>query len=173
MLYQLNISDVKVPKYYFGFIFKTIFPNGKIYIGQTQNKIDRCYFGSGSLAKQLIKEFGKNNLKREILKFVNNINQLNAWESIMIKKFNSCDLDIGCNILSGAPNNARFGRTMKNSESVRNKLRGNTHTLGFKHSSDSIDKIRKARIFKIEGDSEPTSVNNFHNNKMIFDVFYI
>jgi group I intron endonuclease len=82
-------------------VFKTIFPNGKIYVSQTTKERHENYFGSGILAYRAIIKFGKQNLKKEILKICNNQKQLDAWERIFIKQLDATNPLIGYNIEHG------------------------------------------------------------------------
>ncbi len=90
------------------YIYKTIcLINGKIYIGQSSKlvKSSMSYLGSGVSLSLAIKVYGKHNFSKEILK--DNIkiqHQLDIWEQIYIKKFNSCDEEIGYNIMPGTTN---------------------------------------------------------------------
>lgn len=63
---NLNCTNKNVPKDYFGFIYKTIFPNGKIYIGQSTRNINLSYFGSGIKVHSFLKTNSNDELKREI-----------------------------------------------------------------------------------------------------------
>jgi group I intron endonuclease len=99
---KLNCTDKIVPDKYFGFIYKTIFPNGKIYIGQTTKRSNKKYFGSGKALLKAINKYGECNLKREILIFVNCNSKANKFEEFFIKKFDSTNLSIGYNILPGS-----------------------------------------------------------------------
>jgi hypothetical protein len=92
---------------YHGFIYKTIFPNGKIYIGQTTLRKNKTYFGSGVICVRMIKKYGARNLNREILKFADNQKELDKWEQVFILKFNSTNIEFGYNILPGTAN--KFG----------------------------------------------------------------
>lgn len=51
---NLNISNKIVPENYFGFIYKTTFPNGMIYVGETEKRTEENYFGSGNKCKEKI-----------------------------------------------------------------------------------------------------------------------
>ena len=62
---------IPVPEEYYGFIYKTVFPNGKIYIGQTTKRVDVNYLGTGGLfLRNAFKKYGKENCVREILRFL-------------------------------------------------------------------------------------------------------
>jgi hypothetical protein len=69
----------------YGFIYKTVLPDGRYYIGQHKiiNKItlDPTYFGSGVILKDYIKSKGSLNLIREILEFGYNHAELNLLET--------------------------------------------------------------------------------------------
>lgn len=68
----------------FGFIYKTILPDGRYYIGQHKvisiTTLDPQYFGSGVIIKDYIKSKGTNGIKREILAFGKNHDELNILE---------------------------------------------------------------------------------------------
>lgn len=92
----------------YGFVYKTTnLLNGKIYIGQkkytknnTLNPIP-SYMGSGSIIKDEIKKFGKDNFKRDILCWCFNREEADALEKYFIKKYNTMNSNIGYNIVSG------------------------------------------------------------------------
>lgn len=104
---------MEIPEEYYGFIYKTTFPNGKIYIGQTTLRINKNYFGSGHIAILAIKKYGTENLKREIIKFVDSKNKLDVWEKILIKKHKSFDSLIGYNLDKG-----RIGQKIRNKQTL-------------------------------------------------------
>ena len=101
-------------------IYKTTFPNGKIYIGQ-QRVEDRNYFGSGVECTRAIKKYGKENLTKEILRTgIDNQETLDIWEKVFILKFKSYDKNIGYNIIIGTSNKFGAGSPMLIKE-VRDK----------------------------------------------------
>ena len=118
----------------FAIIYKTTcLINGKIYIGQriirNQNNLDRWYLGSGTHLKRALNKYGTENFKRDIICKImyNNQALLDKLEEFFIKKYNSTDLNIGYNILSGTANEFGSGSPMKNPivvEKVFAKLRG-------------------------------------------------
>lgn len=69
----------------YGFIYKTILPDGKFYIGQhkiiSHNTLDPLYFGSGVIIKDYLKSKGKENLVREILDFGFSWKEMNLLEA--------------------------------------------------------------------------------------------
>lgn len=120
----------------YGFIYKTTcLINNKIYIGQTTKNKEIKYFGSGIKIYKAIRKYGQENFKREILKFVNNQNELNKWEQIYILKFNSTNDSIGYNI-----ENKSFGKGRASKETcmkIRLSHLGNKYSLGIKKSEET------------------------------------
>lgn len=89
----------------YGIIYiTTCLVNGKVYIGQTIHWQDKSYLGSGVALCEAVKKYGRNKFKRKILKVCYNQKQLDAWEMIMIRKYNSTDKNIGYNVLPGTAN---------------------------------------------------------------------
>ena len=93
----------------YGYVYKTTFPDNKVYIGQKKSGffID-SYFGSGVYVKRYIKKYGKTNLKVEIIEWCENAEILNEREIFYIKKFNSL-MPNGYNIAIGG----NAGNTLK------------------------------------------------------------
>ena len=86
----------------YGIIYiTTCLVNGKVYIGQTIHWQDKSYLGSGVALCEAVKKYGRSKFKRKILKVCYNQKQLDAWEMIMIRKYNSTDKSIGYNVLPG------------------------------------------------------------------------
>jgi len=69
----------------YGFIYKTILPDGRYYIGQhkiiSHRTLDPLYFGSGVVLVDYIKSKGKAALVREILEFGFSHNEMNLLET--------------------------------------------------------------------------------------------
>ena len=117
----------------YGIIYKTTcLVNGKIYIGQTIHWRDKSYLGSGVALCEAVKKYGRDKFKRKILKVCYNQRQLDAWEMIMIRKYNSTDKNIGYNVLSGTAN--EFG------------------AVNPTHIPEVVEKIRRKKIGKWRGD---------------------
>lgn len=72
---------------FYGFIYKTILPDGRFYIGQhkiiSNKTLDPKYFGSGVIIKDYIKSKGIEGLTRVILEFGKTFDEMNMLE----KKF--------------------------------------------------------------------------------------
>lgn len=97
-----------------GFIYKTTnLINGKIYIGQHIGKVFDSYLGSGSYFLNAVKKYGKENFKREILRYCYSQHELDIWEMVMIRKYNATDKNIGYNILPGTANEFGSGSPAK------------------------------------------------------------
>lgn len=101
-------------------IFKTIFPNGMIYVGQS-TKNNPNYFGSGVIVTNYIKKYGKKELKKEILYICEDQIQLDYYEEMFIERLDSTNKLIGYNILKGSSNKFGEGSPMLIKE-VRDKV---------------------------------------------------
>ncbi len=110
---RLNITNVIVLESYHGFVFKTTFLNGKIYIGQTVGRVyqnqngsmkqgNLGYFGSGKIMKNAVNKYGKESLVREILIFCSSQKALDKYEKVLTLKFKSTNFKIGYNIVKGS-----------------------------------------------------------------------
>lgn len=127
----------------FGIVYiTTCLVNGKVYIGQTIHWQDKSYLGSGVALCEAVKKYGRIKFKRKILKVCYNQKQLDAWEMIMIRKYNSTDKNIGYNVLSGTANEFGCGSPAKLPE-VKEKLR--QIQLGKRHSEETKRKMSEAR----------------------------
>lgn len=93
-------------------IYKITFPNGKIYIGLSNNIKRRiaehnCPSNNSTPCDKAINKYGKIT-EIEILEFVNNIDLLEEKEKYWIKFFNSNDKKIGYNITEGGQFSGRI-----------------------------------------------------------------
>lgn len=111
----------------------TCLVNGKVYIGQTIHWQDKSYLGSGVALCEAVKKYGRSKFKRKMLKVCYNQRQLDAWEMIMIRKYNSTDKSIGYNVLPGTAN--EFG------------------AINPTHIPEVIEKIRKKKKGKWKGEN--------------------
>ncbi len=78
-------NKVKIIKKYY-FIYKTTnIINNKFYLGMhSTNDLHDNYLGSGTILKNSIKKYGKENFKKEILEFANSKDELIIKEKILI-----------------------------------------------------------------------------------------
>jgi group I intron endonuclease len=115
------------------FIYKTTnLVNGKIYIGQTIG--DRPnYIGSGKLLKAAINKYGKENFKREILEYCDNVDHMNEREVIWIARYDSTNQKIGYNLEHGGNGKGKVN------EETKKKMRGR------KVSEETIKKMSEAQ----------------------------
>lgn len=156
----------------YGFIYKTTnIINGKIYIGQRVYSVhtyqNDYYLGSGTILKQAIKKYGRENFIREILVECETLDEMNTMEEYYIKLFNSNNREIGYNIFIGGKQNGKHSETTRKLLSLRRKqylstnpdLKRNPHTeetkmkiskvhLGKKMSEESKRKMSLSRIGK-------------------------
>ena len=120
------------------YIYKTTnLLNGKIYIGKRvyRKKDDKWYLGSGIYLNRVIKKYGRENFKKEILEWCDNKSHLCQREIYWINQLNSTNPKIGYNLsLGGDGGNVGVEAYIK----IGNKLRGK------KKSKEFGEKVSKA-----------------------------
>ena len=151
---------------HYGMIYKiTDLRNNKIYIGQTTQFNLKYYFCGSMIIRRLIKKYGNNFFKKEILGFCESKEELDISEKECILFFNSQDKRYGYNIREGGANG-------KLSEETKNKIR-NSHlgksnteehnknigkaSKGRKHSDETkrvIGEKSKGRTFKLSDETK-------------------
>ena len=107
------------------FVYKTTnLVNGKIYIGfhKTDN-LDDEYLGSGTLLVQAIKKYGKENFKREILKFFDNVTDALKYERFLvseefIKRDDNYNIVVGGNPAPTKSNSKTIGSRIDESTKI-------------------------------------------------------
>ena len=95
--------------------------NNKIYIGQDINN-NYLYIGSGTILKNAIKKYGKENFKKEILESCSSKEELDLKEEYWINYYNSTDKTIGYNIANGGGGCVGC----KHTEETKQKMSANT-----------------------------------------------
>jgi hypothetical protein len=172
---------------YYGYIYKTILPNGKIYIGQTTNFNWKSYLGSGTEILKFLKENGKSGVTKEILKYCKNQNILDKWERILIKRFDSTNKNIGLNIQLGGAGRGIFADITKNkiSDSVSKTMTNERRLLISKqHKGKFVSEETRKRnslassgennsMFGIRGIESPIFGRRFINNGEICKLVYL
>lgn len=116
---------------YYGYIYKTILPDGRYYIGQRKGSPENdSYLGSGVVITQYIKKYGKQNIKKEILVFGSSKEEL----SILEKEFigNLFNTDEKClNLRAGGDLGPNLKGTRWFTDGVKN-IRGFEKPEGFR-----------------------------------------
>lgn len=165
-------------------IYKTTcLVNGKIYIGQHEvkgkKKLDIWYIGSGTLLRRAINKYGCENFKREVICKVYNQKMANELEEFFIKKYNSTDVNIGYNILSGSPYehnplkvpeiakkvaDARRGRVL--SDEMKSRISKSVSKIMTKERRQMISKQHKGKVMSVESRKKISKANIGANNPM-------
>ena len=141
--------------------------NGKIYIGQHEvhnlKKLDTWYLGSGKLLLNAISKYGKENFKRSVICKVHTQKRANELEEFFINKYNSTDLNIGYNILSGSPYENNPLKVPEIRERVAEANRGK------KWSDEVKEKISKS-VSKTMTEERRRMISKQHKGKIMSDV---
>jgi len=103
--------------------------NGKIYIGKSNNKRFKYYYGSGIKIKKAINKYSKENFKKEILFEAKNNIQADLIEKYYIKKFNSQNKNIGYNIANGGE-----GINKHSKETILKFIKRGKLSIGYKNN---------------------------------------
>jgi hypothetical protein len=100
------------------------------------------YFGSGSVIKEAIKKYGKENFNKEILKKFNSELDAREYEKQIINELNAIDDPNYYNLVSGGYGGAVKGRIVSDEtkKKISNSLKGHE---GYKHNKDHCDKLSK------------------------------
>lgn len=124
-------------------IYKYTSPSGKVYIGQTSQKIyKRSRGGAGYVHCKYfyaaIEKYGWENFTREILKESLTLNEANYWEQYYIQFYHSNDRTKGYNITSGGNNHTL-------SEEGREKLSENMTKNNPMRNPEIAEKVAQKR----------------------------
>ena len=155
-------------------IYKTInLLNNKIYVGQ-DSKNNSNYFGSGKYLISSIKKYGKENFKKEIICECNSDEELNEKEKYWIEALN-CKVPNGYNISNGGDGVVGRKHTEEEKVQMRERMKGNKYSLGFKCREETKEKLRiksTGKIHSIETRNKISEKNkgikftNEHNLKV-------
>lgn len=138
--------------------------NGKIYIGQTQQKLKDRFGHNGSYYKHsshfwnAIQKYGWDSFKHITLISGISLKLANILEEELIKKYNTMDNKIGYNMIAGGNNRKRRQEVTdriaeKNRHPSPETLRKmSIASTGRKHSPEVIEKIRKSNTGKIRNE---------------------
>lgn len=135
----------------YGYIYKVTdslnkhnLPN-PVYIGQKMGKFRPGYYGSGKYIKNVIKEYGIENFKLEIVAQASSREELNKLEISWVKK-NNCIWPNGYNLVPGGGVNSAWFVNHPDREAIRKKF-SQSH-LGNHPSEETRDKMRQVRLGK-------------------------
>lgn len=153
-----------------GYIYKiTNLINGKIYIGQTIQQIEKrwqshfCRISKpdGVLGKA-INKYGKSNFKKEILETIYNekrkslVEQLNINEIYYIGFYKSSERKFGYNFKKGGDNNLKFSHSDLSKQMMSVNKKALMNELKRKHYSDA-KKGSKNTMYGKSGTSSPVA----------------
>ncbi len=132
-------------------VYKHIFPNNKIYIGITKQKLERRWSkGKGyklcPLMNKAIEKYGWNNIKHEILFTGLSKEQAEQKEIQLIKEYKCNNRKYGYNIENGG--NCCGTHSEETKKKIGAKSKGNKRCLGRKISKKHIEKLYEGRIKK-------------------------
>lgn len=139
-------------------IYKLVFPNNKIYIGQTKQnfkkRLNQHYTQSVNkksknynfLICRAIRKYNWDDIKKEILCIVSK-EFVDEAEIYFIKEYQSNNKRFGYNIESGGNKNKHLSEETKQLMS-KAKLGENNPNYGKKHSKEIIEKMSKAKLGK-------------------------
>ena len=123
-------------------IYKTThLKSRKIYIGQSKYN-NPNYFGSGKIIKNIIKKEGTINLRKEILCYCSNKQDMDKKEIMFIKQ-----LQPEYNILDGGGGAFGYTHTEEAKIKIGKASKGNKYRKGLKSSITHKNKISKKSLF--------------------------
>jgi len=141
---------------YFHIIYKLIFPNNKIYIGQTidfdrrmneyKNKSNNKKYNI--VVYKAIRKYGWDNVKQEIM-FTVPTEFVNELETVMIAEHNATNKKFGYNILEIGRSTIGF----RHSEKTKNRIR--EQKIGISRSDEIRKKISKSLKGKYSNSDNP------------------
>lgn len=150
-------------------IYKITNPNNQIYIGQSINIIRRKYQYSKKQCKRQYKiynsinKYGWENHTFEIIKECN-INDLNKFEELYIKQYNSFNTPHGLNLTSGGDSKKHSKETI---EKLSKRMKGNKIWLGKSHTIKTKQKISKSNKGKTFSNETRKKMSESAKNKKI------
>jgi len=127
----------------YNFVYKTVFDDGRYYIGQHKTDIlNDGYFGSSRVVKDLVKQGQKPN--REILRYCDTQQELNYWEKYYIgDNYKNDELCLNDSNICGI---IEWTDTMRKKQSEshkgeKNSMYGKSAMKGKHHSEESKQKM--------------------------------
>lgn len=90
---------------YYGYVYKfTCLTTNKYYVGKHKYSgegLDPSYWGGGTIWSKVLKKYGKENIKREILEWCDTLEETNKCERKWIELLDARNSEFGYNITSG------------------------------------------------------------------------
>ena len=128
-------------------IYKTVnLINGKIYIGKDTHN-NPFYFGSGTLIRQAIKKYGKENFVKIILQNCKTLKQLDKRENYWIKKLKSQNKNIGYNIRNGGEGGNKLQNfTSEQKSKIYKKSEETKRKISESHKGNKLSEYHKQRV---------------------------
>ena len=137
--------------------------NGKIYVGQDRYN-NTNYLGSGTLLKEAIKKYGKENFKKEILEHCV-LEELNDKEMFWISELNSYNRETGYNLTSGG--NQRYVLSEESKQKIREKRALQDMSHMFKPKTQEVkDKISKSQTGKVRDEAFKKHLSDYWKGKV-------
>lgn len=149
----------------YGYIYKTTFPNGKIYVGQSHKNVEfnPKYHGSGIIVVKFLKTHNENELKTELIEWCYSKEELDTKEIYWIKELNTL-IPNGYNISEGGE-----GGNLGEAVNIKFKELNKTNRMHEKHHTEETKKkmSEKAKNRDYSYISNYIWITNGENNKKI------
>lgn len=135
------------------YIYIHIFPNNKVYIGQTKYSVKKRWGNNGyryreqPLLYNAIKKYGWDNIEHKILCVCNNQKDANMLEKYYIKQYKSNNTNFGYNLTDGGDGISGYKASKERIEKLKLKFVNNPNwkqKLTFKnckHSEETKNRI--------------------------------
>lgn len=171
---------------YIGYIYQTTnLINQRVYIGKKHSsEFDSSYYGSGTVLHEAVKKYGKENFDIKVLHWAKTIEELNQKEIEFItlysnrKLYNIAKGGTGGDTTSNHPdkqtivnkraeglrawyNSLTSEQKIKHNESISKSKKGKTpNRTNYRHSGETIDKIKKSNKIAAEHRSDTWKINH-------------
>lgn len=130
----------------YGYIYKTIFPNGKLYVGQSAKykEFNPNYHGSGVVVKKFYKNHNPNELITTLIEWCNSKEELDEREKFWISELNTLEPN-GYNISIGG-NGGNLGDITNEKLKVLNQ----SNRMHNKHHSECTKELMSKKAKQVD-----------------------